>query len=370
MRAAMFYGGTDIRVQDVDPPHVGPGDALVRIAAAGICGSDLLAYQGRGPWQYDPQHPELSGHELAGEVVSVGSDVRGVEVGAHVAVEPTHLLSCGACELCRAGTTQLCQQRGHHPGLRTHSSGFAEFDSMPAGRLHPLPERISLDEAALIDCYACAVHALHLAQAAPGAERDHPMVILGAGTIGLTFGQVARAHGHRVVLTGTRDPALQLARSAGAADAVINVRTEDLAKAVAAHTAGRGPAVVIDAVGDPDVTLAQAIDVVRPGGAIIVMGVYTRSPDFDPSRAFSKEVGIRWSNSYGRCLGESEFSIATRLMTGGRVDAAPLITHRFGLEQISDAFATALDRRRTSAMKVLVVPDPESQRRHVSAEGP
>lgn len=362
MRAALFYGGTDIRVRDVDLPHVGPDDALVRIAAAGICGSDLLAYQGRGPWQQDPQHPALGGHELAGEVVSVGNSVRGIEVGSHVAVEPTHLLSCGVCELCRAGTTQLCPQRGHHHGLRTHSAGFAEFDSMPASRLHPLPERISLDEAALLDCYACAVHALHLAQAAPGAERDRPMVVLGAGTIGLTFGQVARAYGHRVVLTGTRNPALQLASSVGAADAVINVRTEDLAQAVAGHTDGRGPAVVIDAVGDADVTLAQAIDVVRPGGTIIVLGVYTHSPDFDPRHAFGKEVGIRWSNSYGSCLGQSEFSIATELMTAGRVNAAPLITHRFGLEQISDAFATALDRQRTSAMKVLVLPDPESQR--------
>ena len=362
MRAALFYGGTDIRVQDVDLPPVGPGDALVRIAAAGICGSDLLAYEGRGPWQQDPQNPQLAGHELAGEVVSVGSLVRGIEVGARVAVEPTHLLSCGACELCRAGTTQLCPQRGRHHGVRTHSAGFAEFDSMPASRLHRLPERISLDEGALLDCYACAVHALHLAEAAPGAERDRPMVVLGAGTIGLTFGQVARAHGYRVVLTGTRDSALHLASSVGAANAVINVRTEDLAEAVAGHTAGRGPAVVIDAVGDSDVTLAQAIDAVGPGGTIIVMGVYTRTPDFDPRRAFSKEVGIRWSNSYGSCLGQSEFSIATRLMIADRVDAASLITHRFGLEQISDAFATALDRQRTSAMKVLVLPDPESQR--------
>lgn len=362
VRAAVFHGGADIRVQDVDLPQVGLADALVRIAAAGICGSDLLAYRGLGPWQQDAGHPELAGHELAGEVVSLGSDVRGIEVGARVAVEPAHLVSCGSCEFCRAGTTQLCAQRGRRAGLPTHSTGFAEYDCVPAERLHVLPASVSLDEAALIDCYACAIHALHLARPVSGADRDRPVVVLGAGTIGLAFGQVARAYGHRIVLTGTRDPALELASSAGAADAVVNVRTEDLGEAVARHTAGRGPAVVVDAVGDSQVTLAQAIDAVAPGGQIIVLGVYPRSPDFDPHGAFTKEIGIRWSNSYGSCTGESEFGIAKRLLADGRVDATALITHRFGLERISAAFETALDRQRTSAMKVLVLPDPASQR--------
>jgi 2-desacetyl-2-hydroxyethyl bacteriochlorophyllide A dehydrogenase len=351
MLAAVFHGGSDIRVEDIAMPvPLAPDEVLVKVLAAGVCGSDVLAYRGLGPWQHTPEHPGQDGHEIAGEIAAIGTAVTSVRVGDRVAVEPIHLLYCGQCAACASGRTYLCEARGVRAGVHVHSHGFAQYDRCPQDRVHLLPDHVGLDEAALLDCYACAVHALHL------AEPDGPIVVLGCGTIGLTMGQAARAAGHRVILTGTHDEALDLAIHSGAADVTVNVTRHDLAPVVAGETGGRGAAVVVDAVGDPKSTLEQALAVLAPGGQVTVLGVYPAAPQFDPHRAYATEATIRWSNSYGRCGGRPEFEIALELLASGRVDAAALITHRFPLRQIETAFRAMVDKAATHAVKVLVRP--------------
>ncbi|MET0233655.1 MAG: alcohol dehydrogenase catalytic domain-containing protein [Kibdelosporangium sp.] len=351
MLAAIFHGGTDIRVEEVAMPMpLADDDVVVKVLAAGVCGSDVLAYRSLGPWQHSPDHPGQDGHELAGEIAAVGTDVGWVRVGDRVAVEPIHLLSCGQCAACVSGRTHLCMARGLRGGKHVHSHGFAQYDRCPASRVHLLPDNVSVDEAALLDCYACAVHALHL------APIDGPIVVLGCGTIALTMGQVARAAGHRVVLTGTHADALALAIRSGAADVTVNVTTDELAPVVAAETHGLGASVVIDAVGDPKSTLEQALGVLAPGGQVTVLGVYPSTPQLDPHRAYVTEATVQWSNSYGSCQGQSEFAIALALLATGRVDAASLITHRFPLPEIDKAFRAMTDKAITRAVKVLVQP--------------
>jgi 2-desacetyl-2-hydroxyethyl bacteriochlorophyllide A dehydrogenase len=351
-RAAVLYGGKDIRVETLPVPRPGPGEVLVRVRAAGICGSDVLAYRGQGPWQHSATSPGQDGHELAGEIAAMGPGVTGLAVGDRVGVEPLHLLACGQCRFCRSDRAHLCQQRGLRNGVHVTSHGFSEYDTCPASRAHRLPDNVSIDAAAILDCYACAVHTLNLVDIPAGAT----VVVLGSGTMGLTTGQVARARGLRVLLTGTNRQVLRLALDSGAADEVALVGTDDPAAMVATLTGGAGADVVVDAIAIPAVTMQQAAELVAPGGTIVVLGVFTSAPLLDPHLAYVREVSIRWSNSYDSFRGRSEYDLALELLASGLIDADRLITHRFGLADIGAAFVAADDKDSSHAMKVLVIP--------------
>lgn len=236
------------------------------------------------------------------------------------------------------------------------SEGFAEYDLCPAERAHPLPGHVSLGAGAILDCYACGVHTYNLVETALAETPGGVMVILGAGTMGLTMGQVARSHGLRVLLTGTSRESLDLALRAGAADEVVLVGSEDPAEAVAALTEGRGADVVVDAVAIPQVTLQQAVELVTPGGQVCVLGVFATPPRLDPHLAYVKEVSLHWSNSYGTHRGGSEYVTALELVASGAVAADPLITHRFPLERIREAFVAADEKDASLAMKVIIQP--------------
>jgi 2-desacetyl-2-hydroxyethyl bacteriochlorophyllide A dehydrogenase len=347
MAAAVFHGGTDIRITEVPVPALASDDVLVEVAAAGICGSDLLAYRGLGPWQHHPANPDGDGHELSGRIAAMGERVTGLAVGDRVAVEPIHLLSCGACALCQAGRGYLCAQRGMRHGVPVHSRGFAEYDVAPASQLHPLPDHVGLAEAALLDCYACGVHALHLVTLPPGA----PVAVLGSGAIGQTLGQVARAAGHPVSLLGHRAATLDVASRAGAASTVWDTSTA--AGRRARDAAAGGFPVVFDAAGSGD-SLAESLRLVAPGGDVVALGVYPRTPGFEPHLAYQREVTLRWSNSYGACVaGVPDFRRAHELLVAGAVDAAALITHRLPLARLPDGFRTLVDRD-AGAVKVMI----------------
>lgn len=356
MKAALFYGGTDIRVEELPIPEPGTGEVLVRIRAAGICGSDLHGYRGADPWgtrrSSGPAVGRQNGHELAGEVAAIGPGVDGLQIGQRVGIEPEHLVGCGTCVYCHRGDTHLCRQRGLRHGQQHSSHGFSEYDVCRASNIHPLPDNVTLDAAAILDCYACGVHAVHRAPILPFMN----VVILGTGAIGMTLGQVVRAHGaRRVIMTGTRAEPLAVARAAGAADEVAGAH-DDMAAAVLELTGGEGADVVFETVGGNAPTLAQAIDLARPGGTICILGVFTHEPVLDTRTAYGKELSIIWCNSYGRWQGNSEYEIALDLLASGRVAAEPIITHGYPLDHIGEAFAAAADKRGSGAVKVLVHP--------------
>ena len=350
MKAALFYGGTDIRVEELAPVEPGEGEVLVRVRSAGICGSDLHHYRSEAPWQRE--RGSRDGHELAGEIAAAGPGVAGLAVGQRVGIEPQHLIGCGRCARCRSGETHLCPSRGQHHGRRLRSHGFSEYDVCRASQVHPLPDGVSIDAAAILDCYACAVHALHRAPLGP----HRTAAVIGTGAIGMTLGQVARAGGaRRVLMVGTRPEPLEVAERAGAADVGVAAGDDPVA-ALGEHTGGTGADVVFETVGGAGPTLRQAVEMARPGGTICVLGVFTRQPEFDVRLAYGKELAVLWSNSYATWDGVSEYEIALDLLASGRVRAEPLITHHFGLERIGEAFAAAADKRTSGAIKVLVHP--------------
>ena len=347
MRAARFYGGHDIRIEDLPDPEPGSGEVLVRVRAAGICGSDLHGY--RDP---QPTPPCTRGHELAGEIAALGPGVRNLALGQRVAVEPRHLVSCGRCRWCRRGDTQLCPQLGMVEGQPVHSTGFAEYSLESAANCYPLPDSLPTDLAALLDVYAVAVHALHRVPPTPADT----VVVLGTGPIGLATAQVAMASGAgQVIVVGRRDAPLHVARRLGCS-ATVNATQHDAPSAVRALTGGDGAGTVFEAVGGTASTLEQAIDVAGRGARIGIIGAFTAAQSLDPKLCMRKELSLHWIWSYGLWDGMPEFQIALELLANRRLDAAPLITHRFPLDQIDAAFAAADDKRASGAIKVLLLP--------------
>jgi len=354
MRAALFYGGTDIRVGEVPDPSPGPGEVLVRVRAAGVCGSDLHGY--RDPSRTWPglDLPYLTGHELAGEIVILGPGVSGLEVGQRVGVEPRHLVGCGRCRWCRRGDYQLCPDLGRVGGRSVHSTGFAQYSLESAPKCYPLPDDLPVEEAAILDvvAVAVAVHALHRVPVRP----MDTVVVLGVGAIGLAMAQVARAAGAgRVIAVGRRDTPLEVARQLGC-DAGINATEVDVTEAVRAITDGEGAEIVFEAVGGKAATFAQATEIAARGGRIGIIGSFVEPQTLDPRLCMRKEVSLHWVWSYGTWEGVPEFQIALDMMADGRVEAAPLITHRFPLDRTGAAFAAADNKRASGAIKVLVIP--------------
>lgn len=355
MKAALFYGGTDIRVEELPVPEPGPGEVLVRVSSAGICGSDLHGYRGLNPWgPRDAGAPKArqDGHELAGEVAAVGLGVTHLAVGQRVGIEPQHLVGCGECTYCRRGDTHICPRRGRRHGEQLRSHGFSQYDVCLARNVHPLPDGVSTDAAAILDCYACGVHALNRAPVLPYMS----VAVIGTGAIGMTLGQIARASGARqTIMVGTREGPLAVGRQAGAADAFVAASQGDPAEAVLELT-GEGADVVFETVGGSAPTIAQSIAMARPGGTICILGVFTEEPQLDTRTAYRKELTITWCNSYSSWNGVSEYAIALDMLASGRVQAEPIITHHYPLSRIADAFAAAADKRSSSAIKVMVHP--------------
>ncbi|MBI3971974.1 MAG: alcohol dehydrogenase catalytic domain-containing protein [Chloroflexi bacterium] len=352
MKAAMFYGGPDIRVEKLPQPEPGPEEVLVRVRAAGICGSDLHGYR-RARLQASQEAGRQSGHELMGTIAALGPGVGGLRIGQRVGIEPEHLVGCGTCRYCRRGDTHLCPTRGQRHGERQGSHGFSEYDVCIARNVHPLPDSVSDDAAAILDCYGCAVHAVRRVPIHPYAT----VAVIGTGAIGMNVGQVARAGGAaRVIMAGTRPEPLAVAREAGAADDGVANSQADPVAAVLDLTGGEGADVVFETVGGNAPTLEQAVKMARRGGTVCVMGIFTTPPSLDERTAYRKELTITWSNSYSTWNGLSEYEIALEMLASGRIRAEPLITHHFPLDRIGDAFAAAADKRSSGAIKVLVHP--------------
>jgi 2-desacetyl-2-hydroxyethyl bacteriochlorophyllide A dehydrogenase len=344
MRAARFYGGKDIRVETVPDPAPGPGEALIGVRAAGICGSDLHGYRRAGAPGGPPRTP---GHELAGVVLALGPGAVGFAVGQPVAVEP--LVGCGACRFCRSGDYHLCPSLEHIGGARP--GGFAEQTVAPVDRLYPLPDALSFDEASLLDVFAVAVHALTRVPVRPG-ER---VAVIGTGAIGLSIAQAAAAAGGAVAVVGRREHPLQVAAQTAGALGVNSLQQDPLA-AIQTWSQGEGADVVFEAVGGAGGTLDLALQLAAPHGRVGVVGSFQAPQMLDVRIGYRRELTLQWVWSYAHRGNRPEFAVALDMLARGQFQAAPLITHRYPLERIAEAFGVADDKAAAQAIKVLVIP--------------
>jgi 2-desacetyl-2-hydroxyethyl bacteriochlorophyllide A dehydrogenase len=327
-------------VETVPAPAPGPGEVLVRVRAAGICGTDYRIWSGERKVAY----PLVPGHEFIGDVAAVGPGVTRVAAGVRVAVEPNW--GCGRCDLCRDGLANLCLARVA-VGI-DRAGGFAEAVVLPEAACWAVPAAVP-DER-LLFAEPLAVVARAVGRAAP--RTGESAAVLGAGTLGLLALQLLRRRGCRVLVIGRSSRRLDLARALGA-DAAVATEGPGAADPVAAARAlsGRdGVDLLVEAAGTAAaVELALGrVGLVRPGGRVVLTGLPHEPASVEFFWLVRREIDVRGSMIY-----RGEFGEAVDLLAGGAVDVGPLLTHRFPLDRIDAALAAHRD---PAAIKVAVFP--------------
>ena len=342
MKAALFDGKGRVEVGSVPKPVTDEHEVLIKTRAAGICGSDLHIFAGH----WAPSGPTSSlvlGHELSGVVEDVGEGVEGIKIGLPVTIEPNIL--CGECFYCRTSErNHLCEKRkviGFSPG---YGGGFAEYCKAPARNVYAIPDGLDLEAAALAEPVGCAIRGIDNS----GLRSGEKVVVIGAGPMGLILVQLLQLQGaSEIVVADILDQRLQMAEVFGATHTV-NTRTQKLRDVVNSRTSGRGADLVIDAVGDP-LVVEEAIKLARRGGRVSIFGL---SPENAEARISPYE--IYWKELQITSAFTCPFTVqrAIDLLASGVLNWEKLITHRFKLDDVAQAFDTAM--KDASRVKVII----------------
>jgi 2-desacetyl-2-hydroxyethyl bacteriochlorophyllide A dehydrogenase len=330
VRAAIIEEVGRVEIETVEDPSPGPRQVVVEVAACGLCGTDLHILRG----EFAPKLPVVPGHEFAGQVVALGSDVNELRVGDRVAADPS--LYCYECHYCRIGRNNLCERFG---AIGVSGPGAAaQFVAVPVANCVELPDHVRTEDAALIEPLSCAIRGYDVIR----SQLASTVLIYGAGTMGLMM--------------------LELAKATGAASVhVVDVNPERLRTAITLGTTGsaataaeldvaRGWDIVIDATGNEQ-AIQDGVGRVAKGGTFLQFGVadYAARVTIDPYRIYNQEITITGSmavlHSYER---------AAQLFAAGILDPAVFISHRLPLED----YLEALDMvRRGAGRKILVLPN-------------
>jgi 2-desacetyl-2-hydroxyethyl bacteriochlorophyllide A dehydrogenase len=336
MRALVYLGPDALELEEMAAPVPEPGETLVRVKYAGICGTDLHLWHGE---MTAVRPPVIVGHELVGEVVE---DTTGrYESGQRVAVEP--LLVCGVCRACREGASHVCRNlrvQGVHA-----NGGAAELLCTPTHRLHPIPEGLSWEAAACTEPASVAVHMVRRA----GVELGDTVLVLGGGPIGFLVASVARAAGARRVLVSEMSQSrLALCRRAGLE--TIDAAQADPVEVIRGITDGEGADVVVEAVGHP-ATVAQMVAACRVRGRILIGGIGGAPNPVDLAAVVFKEVTLVGSRVYE----SRDMATALQLLGSGALNVDGLVTRTVPLvDAVSEGYQRLRDSR--DEMKVLLEP--------------
>jgi L-iditol 2-dehydrogenase len=346
-RAALLLGPKDIRLgQAPIPSALTDTDALIRVTQVGICGSDLHTYIDGRIGDTIPEGPFVLGHEFAGVVEKVGKDARDgarrpLEPGQRVAVDPSQ--PCGGCESCLAGHPNLCPPH-RFCGVWPTPGALQERLIVPADTCFPVPDSIDDDQAVMLESMGVGLHAIDLAHIRVG----HGVAIIGSGTIGLCCAQVACLAGaSRLFVTDRLPHRLAIAERYNAT--TFNIDNCDPVAAVMKATGGRGVDVAIEAAWSDASSVNQAVDMLRPGGRLVIVGISGDDQlNFQHSSVRRKGLTIamcrRMKHTYPRAID---------LVSSGQYAFDGLVTHRYPLDQVADAFASAADYG-SGAVKVMV----------------
>ena len=330
MDALVWTAPRRMEMQRVPVPRPGAGEILLEVGAVGICGSELSGYLGQNSLRVPPL---VMGHEVSGRIVQMGDDLpagaHSLALGQRVAVNP--IIGCGDCPQCEASMPNLCQRRriiGAHC-----AGGFAQYVAVPAAQCSPLSTNLRDEAGALAEPLACSARAVHHAR----WQQDSALLILGAGTIGLFCLAVARAEGNgAIVISDMLDARLDVARAWGATYAV-NGRAADAKEQLRAAMPG-GAACVIDAVGS-DATRALALQLVRPGGRVVYIGLHDESSPLAANYLVRQEIAVQGSFAYT----PADFAHALDLLERGVITPGPTWTEERPLAGGAAAFAGLLD---------------------------
>ncbi|MCI8632930.1 MAG: zinc-dependent alcohol dehydrogenase family protein [Lachnospiraceae bacterium] len=337
MKAAVFYGKNDLRIEERSVPQIKENEVLIKVRACGVCGTDVHIFCGDEGAAKTPAGTVL-GHEFAGEIAALGAGVSGYEIGDLVAVDPNQL--CGGCEYCKSGAGHFCE---HMIGIGTTvDGGFAEYCAAPVSQLCRYPKEVSYEAAAMTEPLSCCLHGIDMSSVRPGST----VVVIGCGMIGLLMLQLAKISGAAKLIAlepiaEKREQALELG-----ADAALDPLSGDVKTAIEAIT--KQVDTVIECVGKP-ATIEQAIEIAGKGSTVMLFGL-TKPEEtvmIKPFMIFKKEITIKASfiNPY-------TFPRAKELIAGGKMDVSSMIYEKAPLEELPKILA---DKNRRNKGKYVIV---------------
>ncbi len=340
MRVAMYYNNGDVRLEEAPKPKVGPGEALIRIEASGICGSDVME------WYRIKKAPLVLGHEIAGEIVEIGPDVEGCKVGDRVAA--SHHVPCNTCHYCHSDRHTMCEtlrSTTFYPG------GFAEYVRLPAINVdrgvYPLPDEVSYEEGTFVEPLACVLRSQRIARLEPGQS----VLVVGSGMTGLLQIALARALGAgRIIATDVSPYRLETAKRFGA-DEALDAR-QDVPARVRELNGGRLVERVFVCTGVVS-AIEQALASVDRGGTVLLFA------PTDPGVMIPMSVadlfftgGVTLTSSYAGS--PADHMKAVELIRAGSVSVRDMISHRLGLEEAGLGFKLVAEAG--ESMKVVIEP--------------
>ena len=340
MRVAMYYSNSDVRIEEMPVPKIGPGELLLRVYASGICGTDVLQ------WYRIDKVPLVLGHEIAGEVTSVGEGLRRFKVGDRISA--SHHVPCDKCHYCLSGHQTVCEtlrRTNFYPG------GFSEYIRLPAINaekgVYLLPDKVSYEEATFIEPLACALRGQRLA----GMGKGKSVLVIGSGISGLLHVQLARKLGAaRVMATDIVDYRLEKARQFGA-DSVINAR-EDVAESLRRINNGRLADLVILSAGARTAML-QALKSVDRGGTVLFFAAADKgvTVPLSVNELFWRNE-ITLTSSYA--ASPEDHIQALNLIASKEINVGDMITHRLPLKDAVSGFK--LVAKPEESIKVIIEP--------------
>jgi L-iditol 2-dehydrogenase len=346
MKALLLSSYRHLELTDLPVPSPSPDEVLIRVAACGICGSDIHGYDGSSGRRIPPL---VMGHEAAGTVATVGSAVTNFAHGDRVTFDST--VYCGECSNCRRGDINLCDRRqvlGVSCGDYRRAGAFAEFVVVPARILHRLPDNLPFEEAAMLEAVAVAIHAVNLAE----ISANTTALVIGAGTIGILTLQALRAAGClRVFVTDVDVQRLELARQLGATQVLLS--GNNLNAQIFQLTNNEGADVALEAVGANE-TVAAAIDAVRKGGTVVLVGNVAPNVNLPLQKVVTWQIRLQ-----GSCASAGEYPQAIQGLASGAIQVKPLITAVAPLEEGASWFAR-LYAREPNLVKVVLLPGSNS----------
>ncbi len=331
MKAAVLEGKRKFVIEEVPEPVLEKDEVLIKVQYCGICGSDLHVFKEGAAVGF--------GHEFSGDIVGMGSEVKGWRMGERVAVDP--LASCGECFWCQRGELGLCEQ--YFIALVEYKGAFATYAKAKYHYLHRLPKRLGYEEGAIIEPTTCALHAIKVA----GMQKGDVVAVLGLGPIGQLVARVAKASGAKAVYASEISQVrLEMARDA--VDEVIDAKVTNPVDRVLELTDGRGPDIVFECAGAV-ATTQQSVALVRKGGVVVIVAICFETVELPVSNINLRALTVKGSMTFS----PGEYAAALRLIKARKIDVAPLLQLKMPLDKINEAFEMAL---RGEGGKILIKP--------------
>ncbi len=341
LKAAVFHEkGQPLKIEDVEVPKIEDDEVLVNVEACGLCRTDLHYLHGVPTFK---KPPIILGHEISGTIDETGANVEHFKKGDNVLIPP--VFSCGHCAWCRQGRGTICTDQimvGNH-----RDGGFAEFVSVPANSIFHLPENVPLKRACIIsDAISTPYHAVVNRGKVKAGES---VAIFGCGGVGLSAVQMASIVGASVIAIDIFDEKLEIAKRLGATETINAKEEEDVAKKVRKLTGG-GVDVAMEVIGNPT-TIQQAYNAVKWGGTVVVVGYTHKDVTLNAGRMMFREIEVKGSLGCGL----QDFPKIIELVSSGKLEIEPLVTHRYPLDKINEGFEV-LEKGEATLIRSIAVP--------------